>query len=185
MEGWLSYQMITYLQRRNPSVPGIADKLYPPQERNLAKVQKYWKLIMELQPIKEIYGGNELTGKEVSIDHFVPWSYVAHDELWNLHPTTKGINSSKSNHLPDWDIYFPLFSRLEYLSYQMIWKYDMVHKEFETCAREHVNNPEIRNRMYREGLSSEEFCGQLQDILLPVYQSARNCGFGEWVYKEK
>lgn len=67
----------------------------------------------------------------------------------------------------------------------MIWKYDMVHKEFETCAREHVNNPEIRNRMYREGLSSEEFCGQLQDILLPVYQSARNCGFGEWVYKEK
>lgn len=185
VEGWLSYQMITYLQRRNPSVPGIADKLYPPQERNLAKVQKYWKLIMELQPIKEIYGGNELTGKEVSIDHFVPWSYVAHDELWNLHPTTKGINSSKSNHLPDWDIYFPLFSRLEYLSYQMIWKYDMVHKEFETCAREHVNNPEIRNRMYREGLSSEEFCGQLQDILLPVYQSARNCGFGEWVYKEK
>lgn len=93
--------MITYLQRCNPSVPGIADKLYPPQERNLVKVQGYWKLIMGLQPIKEIYGGNELTGKEISIDHFVPWSYVAHDELWNMHPTTKGINCSKSNHLPD------------------------------------------------------------------------------------
>ncbi|MBE5919975.1 MAG: hypothetical protein E7272_09045 [Pseudobutyrivibrio ruminis] len=26
--------------------------------------------------------------KDISIDHFVPWSYVAHDEMWNLNPTT-------------------------------------------------------------------------------------------------
>ena len=30
IKGWLEYNMIVYLQRRNPSVPGIADKLYPP-----------------------------------------------------------------------------------------------------------------------------------------------------------
>ena len=48
----------------------------------------------------------ELVDQKISVDHFVPWQYVAHDELWNLHPTTKSINSSKSNNLPVWDRYF-------------------------------------------------------------------------------
>ena len=29
--GWVNFNMINYLQRRNPSVPGIADKIYPPR----------------------------------------------------------------------------------------------------------------------------------------------------------
>ena len=29
--GWLEYNMILYIQKRNPNVPGIADKLYPPK----------------------------------------------------------------------------------------------------------------------------------------------------------
>ena len=41
LRGWIQYNMILYLQRRNPSVPGISDKLYPPQERKLEKVKKY------------------------------------------------------------------------------------------------------------------------------------------------
>ena len=47
----------------------------------------------------KIYGDGELTDKDISIDHFVPWSYVANDEIWNLHPTTRSINSAKSNNL--------------------------------------------------------------------------------------
>lgn len=81
IRGWLEYNMILYIQKRNPSVPGIADKLYPPQERKLEKVKKYWKLIIGLEPVREIYGNEILTEKDISIDHFVPWSYVAHDEM--------------------------------------------------------------------------------------------------------
>lgn len=122
-------------------MPGISDKLYPPRERKLEKVKKYWKLLSELAPIHEIYGENRLAPENISIDHFVPWSYVAHDEFWNLHPTTRAINSSKSNRLPEWELYFPRFAGLEYLSYQMIWKYEAVRNEFKKCAREHLNNP--------------------------------------------
>lgn len=111
IKGWLQYHMIKYLQKRNPSVPGIADKLYPPQERKLEKVKKYWKLLLTIQPLHEIYGNIQLSGKDISIDHFVPWSYVAHDEFWNLHPTTRRINSSKSNNLPDWNVYFQCIRR--------------------------------------------------------------------------
>lgn len=183
IKGWLQYNMIIYLQRRNPSVPGIADKLYPPQERKLEKVKKYWRLLLTLQPIREIYGHKSLDEKDISIDHFVPWSYVAHDEFWNLHPTTKSINSSKSNNLPDWNTYFPELAHLEYQSYQMMWKYDTVQDEFEKCAKEHLNSFDIRQRIYREGQVFSEFANALEEVLQPVYQSAKNCGFKKWIYE--
>lgn len=183
IRGWLEYNMILYLQRRNPSVPGIADKLMPPQERKLEKVKKYWKLILTLEPVQEIYSGKILTEKDISIDHFVPWSYVAHDEMWNLNPTTKSINSSKSNNLPDWDTYFEKLARQEYRSYELMWKYDKVHDEFEKCAKEHINNDVVRYRVYREGLEYPVFAEELKSIILPVYQSAQNCGFRKWQYQ--
>lgn len=183
IKGWLEYKMIMYIQKRNPSVPGIADKLYPPYERNLERVKKYWRLILSLEPVYEIYGDNILTENDLSIDHFVPWSYVAHDEMWNLNPTTKSINSSKSNNLPDWNTYFEKLVRQEYQSYQMLWKYDVVHKEFDKCAKEHINNDDIRYRIYRKGLEFTEFAGELESIILPVYQSAKNCGFTNWKYQ--
>lgn len=183
IKGWLEYKMIMYIQKRNPSVPGIADKLYPPYERNLERVKKYWRLILSLEPVYEIYGDNILTENDLSIDHFVPWSYVAHDEMWNLNPTTKSINSSKSNNLPDWNTYFEKLVRQEYQSYQMLWKYDAVHKEFDKCAKEHINNDDIRYRIYRKGLEFTEFAGELETIILPVYQSAKNCGFTNWKYQ--
>ena len=182
IRGWIELNMITYLQRRNPSVPGIVDKIHPPQERKLQKVQKYWKLLVSMGEFHEIYGGNLLDDKDISIDHFVPWSYVAHDEFWNLHPTTRSINSSKSNSLPDWERYFPLLVDLEYASYKIMWEKDKVHQVFDQCAREHLNNEDIRYRLYRQGLEKDEFRENLGEVLTPVYQSAENAGFGRWTY---
>ncbi len=180
VDGWIQFNMIIYLQRRNPSVPGISDKLKAPEERKLTKVINYWKTISEIRPIYDIYG-NELIGRDnISIDHFVPWSYVAHDELWNLHPTTRSINSSKSNNLPEWDMYIDRLCDMEYESYRMIWQYDKVHDAFDKCAREHINSDEIRGRLYGQGHTREEFSRELKSIIQPVYESARNCGFGIW-----
>ena len=183
IKGWLEYNMILYIQKRNPNVPGIADKLYPPQERKLEKVKKYWKLIIGMEPVREIYGNQILTEKDISIDHFVPLSYVAHDEMWNLNPTTKSINSSKSNSLPDWEKYFSQLATQEYQSYKAMWKYEVVHKEFHKCAKEHINSDDIKYRVYRQGLEFSEFASELKSIILPVYQSAQNCGFNNWLYE--
>lgn len=185
IKGWLQYNIIKYLQKRNPSVPGIADKLYPPQERKLEKVKKYWKLLLTIHPIHEIYGNVQLSEKNISIDHFIPWSYVAHDEFWNLHPTTRSINSVKNNNLPYWDIYFPPFAKLEYFSYEVMWKYDALHDEFEKCAKEHLNDSAVRRKIYQKGQSFESFSGALREILQPVYQSAKNCGFKNWIYSRE
>lgn len=182
VKGWLQYNMIIYLQKRNPSVPGIADKLYPPQERKLEKVKKYWRLLLTLKPMQEIYGHNQLDSQDISIDHFVPWSFVAHDELWNLHPTTRSINSSKSNHLPDWDTYFQKFARVEYGAYELVEKSERARAEFDKCAKDHLNSADIRYRSYRDGQNFSTFCEQLEGVIRPVYQSAQNCGFDSWIY---
>ena len=180
IKGWIQFNMIMYLQKRNPSVPGIANKLYPPQERKMERVKKYWKAIVTVSPIHDIYGNEEMTQNNLSIDHFVPWSYVAHDELWNLHPTTRSINSSKSNYLPDWDSYFPKLCNIEYQAYETVWQYEQVHKEFEKCLMEHVNDLDIQMKLYRQGLSKESFSNRLEEIVYPVYHAAQNMGFGSW-----
>jgi hypothetical protein len=183
LRGWTQLKLIQYLQNKNPSVPGIADKIEPPVARDIERVRKYWKLIAQVDPsLKDIYGHVDLTDITISVDHFVPWQYVAHDELWNLHPTTKSINSSKSNSLPSWDKYFGDLGRLEYRTYELRLKNDVVAKEFNKIAPYHLNNQEIRNQLYEEGLDETAFIGRLSKIIWPIYESAKNQGFREWVY---
>ena len=73
-------------------------------------------------------------------------------------------------------------AEMEYHSYRMIWTYDKVNDEFHKCAREHLNNPEIEQRLYRRGLDQNAFRLQLSEVIYPVYQSAKNCGFHSWEY---
>lgn len=49
----------------------------------------------------------------LSIDHFIPWSFVLHDERWNLVPTFKNINSSKNDKLLKYDTYINDFCDIQ------------------------------------------------------------------------
>lgn len=180
--GWIEFNLITYLQKRNPSVPGISNKLYPPGERNLEKAKKFWKSVIDYTQISNIYSadGSIMSADDVSLDHFVPWSYVAHDELWNLVPTTKSLNSSKSNNLPNWNRFFPMLAEIEYCSYRAIWDSNSIHELFEKCCSEHVNSMDVLNKLYVPGIGKSDFMAHLEDIIKPVYNAAKNLGFGEW-----
>lgn len=184
LRGWIQFNMVSYLQRRNPSVPGIINKLQPPQERKLEKVKRFWAAVSEVTPVRDIYAGEQMQGKGMSIDHFVPWSYVAHDELWNLSPTTKSANSSKGSCLPDWNVYFPKLREVQYQAYTAARRFDGVHALFESCRKEHAGSDEVWVRLYRPALTQENFYQNLEEILLPVWQSARSLGFREWRYHD-
>ncbi len=119
VSGWIRYKTIEYLQKRNPSVPGIIYKIDPPQKRKLEHATRYWKEVIRETEIRDIYCDVSLNDVPISIDHFVPWSYVAHDELWNLTPTTRNINSSKSNNLPNWEKYFDKMCELQYRAFEV------------------------------------------------------------------
>ena len=180
ISGWVELKMIQYLQRRNPNVPGLADKIRAPEVRKLRKAISFWKAVVEVTPIRNIYTDRIMTTEDLSLDHFVPWSFVAHDELWNLVPTTKAINSSKSNDLPNWDRFFPRLCQVEYSAYQMIWQSEHVHKLFETCSKEHVNSNEAMMGLYQRNIPESEYRVHLDNLLRPTYQAAKNQGFTEW-----
>ena len=181
---WARFNLVGYLQDRNPLVPGLADKILPPCTRNLTRVKKYWdSVILADDSLRDIYEHVPLSGISISIDHFIPWQYVAHDELWNLSPTSKSINSTKGNRLPNWEKYFERLLELEYKAYQLRDSYSVVAKEFDKCAQYHINNPDVRNALYTAGLDKDEFRTRLYNIIRPEYESAKKCGFREW-YQE-
>lgn len=185
LKGWTQLKLIQYLQNKNPSVPGIADKVEVPVARNIDRVRKYWKLIIQIDPsLKDIYGEVTLADENISVDHFVPWQYVAHDELWNLHPTTREINSSKSNSLPSWKRYFNALGELEYRAYELKSQNELVAHEFQKIAPYHLNNQEIKNKLYVDGLDRAVFKQRLEHVIRPVYESAQTQGFKEWIYIE-
>ena len=47
------------------------------------------------------------------MEHFIPYSFVSHDLIWNLIPADKKFNNSKSDKLPSLNKYFEPFFILQ------------------------------------------------------------------------
>ncbi|TPM23822.1 HNH endonuclease domain-containing protein [Mesorhizobium sp. B2-3-6] len=61
--------------------------------------------------VVDIFSG-ETVGERFEVDHFLPWSFVVHDEFWNLAPIIPAANRNKSDHLPALDLYLPRLAGL-------------------------------------------------------------------------
>ena len=48
-----------------------------------------------------IYSGRLLDAARFHMDHFIPWTFVCHDALWNLVPVSPETNLFKGDRLPD------------------------------------------------------------------------------------
>ena len=125
IQAWSDYKYSEYLEKYNPDVPGIIKKVRPPRNRNnnLSSERKIW------QDFISVHGANCIfTGKDISqnfaLDHFIPWSFVVHDEIRNLIPIDPNFNSSKSNYLP------PRSSINKFLNVQFKF-YKFLHKHGE------------------------------------------------------
>lgn len=101
--------LTNFLQVRNPNVPNIPNKLIKKEERNsLSAQRKFWNIAINAGlEVRCLYTNKLLVEREYDLDHFIPWSFVSHDLLWNLMPADSSINSSKSNKLPDLNLYLP------------------------------------------------------------------------------
>ena len=180
--GWIQYEKVRWLQNNNPEVPGLVYKLAPMDEkmRKLGKVRKLWEGVMEYRPIQDVFTGQPITESKYDIDHFVPWSFVMNDELWNLMPMDSSLNSAKSNRLPRWDPFFGRFAANQFSMYELIQEYPGIHKLYEGCWRDNLHSIWAGQELYRPGNTKEAFQLILEKNMLPVYDSARRQGYEIW-----
>lgn len=181
ISGWIEVKKVRYLQGRNPGVPGIIYKLVPEnnKQRKLRYVRNLWNTIIETKPVYDIYSEKLLGLNDFDIDHFVPWSFVANDELWNLLPMDSSLNSSKSNNLPQWK-YFELFAKNQYMMYESAKSSEKIMDKFKKCQRDNLVMPWSMEELYIAENDREAFIKVLEEKLHPVYDSARIQGYDIW-----
>ena len=180
--GWIQYEKVKWLQNNNPEVPGLVYKLAPMDEkmRKLGKVRKLWQGVLEYREIRDVFTGETINPGQYDIDHFIPWSFVMNDELWNLMPMDSSLSSAKSNRLPLWDPFFSRFSENQFIMYQQIQQRQDLQKLFKGCWRDNLHSIWAGQELYRPGNSKEDFSIILKKNMQPVYDSARRQGYEIW-----
>lgn len=141
-------------------------------------------MIQNQIPIYDIYTGKEFTDKNyetyggLSIDHFIPWSFVLHNEIWNLYPMFKNINSEKNNKLPDKDRYMNQFCEYQYRAFMIAKNMPKVRKTAEQylTVKKDIFSIEESDRGY------DAFTTAMKLTIEPLYQIANNQGYGIWWY---
>lgn len=180
--GWIQYEKVRWLQNNNPEVPGLVYKLAPMDEkqRKLNQVRKLWEAVLDVREVRDVFTGGAIVPNKYDVDHFIPWSFVMNDELWNLMPMDPSLNSKKSNRLPEWDPFFERFVGNQYLLYQLIHEKEAIHKRFEACYRDNLHSIWAGQELYRKGNTKEAFYHILEKNMQPVYDSARRQGYEIW-----
>ena len=140
--GWIQYEKLRWLQNNNPEVPGLVYKLAPLDEkmRKLGHVRKLWEGILDTTNVVDVFKDEPIKKEAYDVDHFIPWSFVMNDELWNLMPMDSSLNSVKSNKLPQWDKFFFRFAQNQYTMYELIHEKPVIRKLYESCYRDNLHS---------------------------------------------
>ena len=182
IQAFAEHHFALYLQRRNPNVPGIILKLQAPKKRQLTSARNYWRFVRKefenngwKNMFKDIYSQNPLNDK-FSIDHFLPWSFVVHDLIWNLTPTEKSTNSKKGDMLPDLNTYIPHLAKLHYKAIEVSLRRPRLLEDYVTCFKE---EPSTLVSLGHQNLEE-----RYREIMVPLAQIASNQGFhAGWIYE--
>lgn len=168
------WNLTLFLQSKNPNVPNISGKLLRPEEREpLNRQKKFWNKVIKIGgPIRCIYKDTPLGRNEYDLDHFIPWSFVSHNQNWNLIPADGSFNSSKSNRIPDLDYYLPKMAKVQ-------------HKALRLYIPQSGKRDNTLDEYYALGcspqdlmqMSDEQFLNVCRKTFSPLSQMAVNMGF--------
>jgi len=97
-----NYHMAAMIEDLNevPSINYLLAKVESIAKRS--SLRHYEKLLLSYFEHTCFYCGKNLSGakRTIHVDHFIPWSFVQSDHIWNLVLSCSICNSSKSDHIP-------------------------------------------------------------------------------------
>ena len=173
---FINWNLTLFLQQRNPNIPNIPNKQTRPMERtSLNRQRRFWDDVIKVGGhVHCIYTGQEIHIGDYAVDHFLPWSFVAHDQLWNLIPADNSINSSKSDKLPPLDHFLPKLAeehREAIRIYLGAGKKESALEDFTSLGY----TPRDLLQLNRE-----RFLAAYQQTFSPLFQIAQNMGYEVW-----
>lgn len=175
VQSFAEHHVALYLQARNPNVPGVVNKLRAPTARQLTVARNFWRLVRtdfekvsKPAEFRDIYSERQL-GDSFSIDHFLPWSFVVHDLLWNLTPVEAATNSSKNDVLPNLDLYLPRLAKLHFAAIEAAKKRPKFLEDYTDCFKQDAAS--------LLALGEIGFVTKYREVILPQAQIAMNQGF--------
>ena len=171
------WNLTLFLQSKNPNVPNVAGKLVRPERRDTLTAQKkFWNKVIEIGgPITCIYTHTQLGINGYELDHFMPWSFVSHNQNWNLIPANGSINSSKSNRIPDLKHYLPKMASEQHHALRL---YIPLSKDKDAILNEYYAlGASPRDLMQ---MNDEAFYKKFYDTFSPLSQMALNMGFQQY-----
>lgn len=178
LDAYADQGLSNYLQDRNPSVPGIIRKLRVPVKRDLNRARKFWRTFQDTALNEGLEFADFFTSRPLdgsfAIDHFLPWTFVAHDELWNLAPVARETNSRKGDRLPDLDTYIPRLARLHHSAVALLTEHPRLIDDYVSLFGCDLATLKT--------LSSADFEQKYDQVLRPLAQIAVNQGYRDrWI----
>lgn len=170
LKSFCYWKLSLYLQKHNPNVPDIPNKLIRPAKRNtLNEQRKFWNIVIaELGAVECIYSNKKLEIGNFAVEHFIPYSFVSHDLMWNLIPANPAFNCSKGDKLPSLDLYFDDFFKLQFSAIEIFQHKAPKHKFLEDYLTIYTGLGKT-NKL--------EFKKKYFEILQPLITIAANNGF--------
>lgn len=179
VEGWALWHWADYMQRRNPGIPAVARKLLPPEKReSLRKQREFWNDVINETNIHCIYSGKKL-GHGYDLDHFLPWKFVAHDQLWNLIPVDSRANSSKSDDIPS-EIYIDSLAETQRAALSVA-QGSLSNQKWKNAVEPYISDMYVTPE---DVLDREKLKTAYHRTLRPLMSIAEQQGFQPgWTYK--
>ena len=176
LQDFTYWRLAIYVQELNLNIPNVPQKLIKPNERSgLNKQRKFWGIVFdELNTIDCIYTGKSLVRNDFHMEHFVPWSFVLHNKLWNLLPSDSSINSSKGSKLPNLNNYIKPYVEIQREALRIVHKTEPTHKLLEDYLFLGGSISEILD------MSDKKLQNSFKNTLEPLIQIASNSGFERW-----
>jgi hypothetical protein len=174
LKSFCYWYLSLYLQKHNPNVPDIPNKLIKPAGRGSLNRQRkfFWDLVLDRSPsLSCIYTQTTLIKGNYAVEHFIPYAFVSHDLVWNLIPADKRFNSSKSDKLPPLDIYFEPYFQLQKQGLLTIEKLDSRNKLLEDYL------PILPNLAELKAISKDSLKERFKETIQPLVTIAANNGF--------
>ena len=173
---FINWNLTLFLQQRNPNIPNIPNKLTRPMERtSLSKQRRVWDDVIRIGGhVHCIYTGQEIHIGDYAVDHFLPWSFVAHDQLWNLIPADNSINSSKSDKLPPLDRFLKKLAEEHREAIKVYLGAGKKESALEDFASLGYTPRDLLQ------LNRERFLAAYQQTFTPLFQIAQNMGYEVW-----